>query len=163
MAEGERARLERLPGVLASLMRIGRFGLVGIAASAAYAVFALLLIEGAGLRSWAASALAYVLAIPVSFFGQKHFTFRSRGPIASEIPAFLLLQAANVGLAAGVMALVADVAALPHALGVLAVLVVIPTVTYFALARGVFLHRNDQIEGSSETSARGGATRPEPP
>lgn len=154
---------ERWPGVLAALMRVGRFGLVGIAASAAYAIIALLLIEGAGLRSWAGSALAYILAIPVSFFGQKHFTFRSQGPIAGEMPAFLLLQAANIVLAAGVMAVATDVAGLPHWLGVLAVVAVIPAVTYVALARGVFLQSNDRIDGRSETSARDGATGPRSP
>jgi putative flippase GtrA len=163
MVERDPALQERWPGVLASLMRVGRFGLVGIAASATYAILALLLIEGAGLPSWAGSALAYVLAIPVSFFGQKHFTFRSHGHIASEMPAFLLLQAANIGLAAGVMAVATNVAGLPHWLGVLAVVAVIPAVTYVALTRSVFLHRNDRVDSRPETRAGDGATGPRSP
>jgi len=52
------------------------FVLVGASASACYIIFAALL-HWAGLTAAAASAVSYLLCIPLAYLGQRRITFRS--------------------------------------------------------------------------------------
>ena len=119
-------------------LRVVRFGLVGVIASGIYAVAGLVLIDGLGIASPIASGLAYVIAIPVSFLGQRHFTFGSRGAVRHELPRFVFVQIFNIALAIGIMALVTDVLGQSHQLGIIAVILCIPAVTFLLLATTVF-------------------------
>lgn len=119
-------------------MRIARFALVGIVASGVYAVAGLSLVDGLNVPPVIASGLAYMTAIPVSFLGQKHFTFGSCGAVRRELSRFILVQALNLVLAAGIMALITDLFGQSHRLGIIVVIVSIPAVTYVLLATSVF-------------------------
>lgn len=121
--------------------RFVRFGLVGGTATLAYAVIAFVLITYAGIDDVVASVLAYAAAIPVSFFGQKFFAFRSAGPMAEEALRFFVVQGANLILAAGIMALVTDVLGFGAIVGIVAVTVTIPVFTYICLSIIVFSGR----------------------
>jgi putative flippase GtrA len=117
-----------------------RFGAVGLAATGTYAA-ATLALSGSGLANVWASALGYLLAIPVSFAGQKYFTFQAAGWSRSELVRFLIVQAINLVLAAVIMTTVADVLGYGRVAGVLAVVVSVPLITYLLLRTAVFTAR----------------------
>ncbi|MEQ1863929.1 MAG: GtrA family protein [Micropepsaceae bacterium] len=120
------------------VLRLVRFGLVGGSSAAAYSLVLLALVTYAGAGSIVASALAYVIAIPVSFLGQKYFTFRSQGAVQRELPAFVALQAVNLVAAVFVTYVTVDVIGASHYAGILAVVCTIALISYGAMALAIF-------------------------
>ena len=62
-------------------LQVLRFGIVGIAATATHYVIALLLATGGGAPAQIAHVTGFLAALPVSFFGHYHWTFRSRARV----------------------------------------------------------------------------------
>jgi putative flippase GtrA len=120
------------------LLRLIRFGCIGALASAVYAVGVVALVDGLGLAATVSSALAYLIAVPVSFLGQKHVTFGSGGEVRRELPRFLAVQVVNLAAAALIMQLVTGALGMSHLIGMLAVIAVIPALTYVLLSILVF-------------------------
>jgi putative flippase GtrA len=118
--------------------RLLRFGLVGGSSAVVYAAVLLALVHFLGTGSMVSSALAYVAAIPVSFFGQKYFTFQSQGNVKRELPAYLLLQGVNLIASVFVTYTVVDLVGMSHYLGILAVVSVITLISYAAMALAIF-------------------------
>ena len=127
--------------MLAELLRIARFGLVGGLASATYALIVLVLVDAMAMNTSLASVLAYLLAIPVSFFGQKHFTFGSSAAARGEFARFLIVQGVSLLLSLVVMRAVTDWLGWSHRIGILAVIIVIAVVNYGIMRNLVFLGR----------------------
>lgn len=125
-------------GLAVRIQRLVRFAIVGGVASLSYAMIAYLLVARMGVGQVAASAIAYIAALPISFLGQKFFTFRSRGAARVEAPRFLVLQGANLALASGVTAFFAHVLNAPAIYGIIAVCVAIPLSAYLAMSIAVF-------------------------
>ena len=123
---------------LAEVFRVARFGLVGGAAALIYAACLLALVHFFDVRSVVASALAYLVAIPFSFLGQKYFTFRSTGKVQQEFAGFVILQGLNLLVAMAVTYLVVDVMELGHYAGILAVIAIIALISYGAMALAIF-------------------------
>jgi putative flippase GtrA len=123
---------------IATLWQLIRYGVIGGAASATYAVVAFVLIGHGGWRPAFASAGAYVVAIPVSYLGQKYFTFRSRQRSWHELGRFLVVQLFNLLLAAVIMHVACETFKLDRLWGIVAVVAVIPIATYAMLALAVF-------------------------
>ncbi|MEC9347460.1 MAG: GtrA family protein [Pseudomonadota bacterium] len=73
-------------------LRFLRFGLIGGTTGILYAAVAYLLISAAGVVPWLASALAYGAVLPVNYFGQRLFAFRSSGRHRIEAPRFVLVH-----------------------------------------------------------------------
>jgi len=128
---------------LRNFLRIVRFAITGGIASGVYAIIAIVAVDMMGMSGLGASALAYLVAIPVSFIGQKFWTFRASGTLRRELPGFLAVQAVNLVAAAVIMALLVDVLKLDRIVGVGAVVIAIPAMTYLLLSRKVFKERND--------------------
>lgn len=99
----------------------------------AFLVFARFLHMGSVLSS----AFAYLAAIPVSFLGQKYFTFASRVPVGRELPTFLLVQGASLCVSVLVTYVAVDVLGMTEVVGVLAV-VVIAGLSYVVMRSAVF-------------------------
>lgn len=130
---------ERGAGKLSDeVLRLGRFGLVGGSSAAAYALVLLVLVTFFGAGSIVSSALAYVISIPVSFLGQKYFTFRSQGAVRRELPAFIALQIVNLVAAVFVTYLTVDIFGASHLVGILAVVCTIALISYGAMAFAIF-------------------------
>lgn len=125
------------------MLRILRFAITGGIASAVYAIVAILAVDLFALSGLFASIIGYTIAIPVSFFGQKFWTFRATGSMARELPRFLLVQLLNMAAAAAIMAVLVDLLGLDRLIGVAAVVLAIPAMTYLLLARKVFVQRTD--------------------
>ncbi len=119
-------------------VRLVRFGLVGGSSAVVYATVLLSLVHFLGTGSVVSSALAFVAAIPVSFFGQKYFTFQSQGTVKRELPAYLLLQGVNLIASVFVTYTVVDLFGMSHFFGILAVVIVITMVSYAAMALAIF-------------------------
>jgi putative flippase GtrA len=81
--------------------------------------------------------LAYLIAVPVSFLGQKHFTFKSKESARRELPAYLLLQGLNLCAAMLITYVVVDVLSMGYVMGIFAV-VVIAGLSYLAMGLAVF-------------------------
>ena len=58
--------------------RLLRFGIVGVAATATHYAIALSMVAAAGLPAQIAHVTGFLGAVPVSFLGHYHWTFRSR-------------------------------------------------------------------------------------
>lgn len=127
--------------IISRILRFIRFVLVGGLASFSYAIFALVFITWLGADQVVASVVAYISAIPVSFFGQKFFTFKSGGAAGIEFLRFLPVQGANLLLAASITAIFAHVLSADPIYGIAAVMVIIPLFTYAAMSIVVFRAR----------------------
>ncbi len=119
-------------------LRIARFALVGGSAALVYAASLLAIVHFLATSSMVSSALAYVIAIPFSFLGQKYFTFRSRGAMWGELPSFLLLQGVNLIAAVAVTHVVVDVLGFGHYAGIAAVIIAIAVISYASMALAIF-------------------------
>lgn len=124
--------------IASELWRIVRFGIVGGAASGTYAVVVIGLVDGLRFDPTAASVIGYLCGIPVSFFGQKYFTFGSKARAREEIGRFIIVQLINLVLSLVVMRFVTVWLGLSHWLGIVAVIGVIALMTYGALRTHVF-------------------------
>lgn len=115
------------------MLRLVRFGIVGGLASLIYAVVTYALITNAMSPVWA-SVVAYAIAIPVSFLGQKYFTFDARGRVPVELSLFVITQAIGLLAAAAIMMLFAA----KPIMGILAVVIAIPLMNFVAMTYFIF-------------------------
>ena len=120
------------------IYRLFRYGVVGVIASGTYAVATFSIISLSDIGDVIASVIGYLLAMPVSYVGQRYFTFRSQGAIKSEIPRFILVQGANLVLAATVMAVSVHWFDLGSIIGIICVIILIPLMTFIAMSIAVF-------------------------
>jgi putative flippase GtrA len=126
--------------LLLGRLRIARFGLIGVLSSLIYAAIVIIAVKGFGIEEVIASVIGYGMAIPVNFIGQKYYTFRSDRPARQELLQYVLVQAFNLAMAAAVTYAV-DRAGMNVYLGIVAVVVVIPVMTYLLLKLAVFVPR----------------------
>jgi putative flippase GtrA len=124
--------------VTTEFFRVARFGLVGGSSALVYAVSVLAIVHFLGVGSMLTSALAYMIAIPFSFLGQKYFTFQSKGAMWKELPAFLLLQGVNLFAAMFITYAVVDVFGLSHLAGICAVIAAVAVISYSSMALAIF-------------------------
>jgi putative flippase GtrA len=68
----------------------------GLLAGAAYAVVFILLARNLGLPVFVASIVAFAVAIPVSYLGNRWVTYRSRNLPGPELVRFLTVQGVNI-------------------------------------------------------------------
>jgi len=145
MSDSDRGAGQKQPRTLrgfhvdrATVWRLARFIVTGGIASGVYAIAALVAVDSFAMSGIAASTVAYMIAIPISFIGQKFWTFRAKGAIARELPRFLGVQLLSLIAASLVMGGVVDVLGWDRLIGIAAVISVIPVGTYLLLSRGVF-------------------------
>ena len=119
-------------------LRLVRFGIIGGSSALVYAANLLALVHFFGTGSMMSSAVAYLIAIPVSFLGQKYFTFQSQGAVRRELSAYLVLQGINLVAAMLVTYVVVDVFGMSHIIGILAVIVVVALLSYVFMALAIF-------------------------
>lgn len=123
------------------ILKLFRFGIVGIAAAITYAVLAYIFIWNFELGEILASSLAYLIAIPVSFFGQKYLTFMSRGAVKTEAIKFIVLQLFCLIVATLIPIVTSDVFELHPNYSILAVCILIPPISFGIMSIMVFTER----------------------
>ncbi len=72
-----------------------RFGLVGVMATIVHMSCVIILVEQVSMPPLIANIFAYLLALNVSFWGHRHFTFNHRAPIRNTLGRFLLVSGAG--------------------------------------------------------------------
>ena len=117
------------------LREVFRFGVVGVAASAAHIAVALLLIEHAGLPVLWANALAFSVALSISYLGNHRWTFRRTGAHERHFPRFLATALLGLGLNQLIILLTVELAGWPYLAGILLVVLLVPALS-FALSKG---------------------------
>jgi putative flippase GtrA len=114
-----------------------RFGSVGVVATATYAVLALLLETFTALSPVVAHAVAYGMAIPVSFYGQRTWTFRHKGRVSAAFWRFLLTNAVALALTSTVVAQV-DRLGWPSGIGTGFTVLAVPAISFAMMKIWVF-------------------------
>ena len=122
----------------ATFYKLVRFGLVGGGATLIYGALAVALQELFAPPVLLGHAVAYMLAIPASYLGQRSFTFRYRGPERPAIARFLI--AASVAFAISAAAVYAGEAwfGWPYLAGIAITMIVVPLVSFATMLLWVF-------------------------
>ncbi len=120
------------------LFRLARFGLVGGIAALVYALVFLAMVKFLATGSIVSSTVAYGIAIPVSFVGQKYFTFKSQGAARREFAGYLLLQAANLVVSVALTYAVIDVLGLGYYVSISGVVFFVALSSYISMRFAIF-------------------------
>jgi putative flippase GtrA len=96
------------------LVQAGRFLVTGGLATLCHWLLLLVLVEALLLEAVVATSLAYAAAAALNYWLRRCFVFRSQAPHHHVLPRYLMVLAAGFGLNAGIMALGADLLALPY-------------------------------------------------
>lgn len=115
-----------------------RFGLVGATCAAIYAVATIVQVSFLGVEERLASAVGYLLAVPVNFLANRSFSFRSNGAFFSDLARFVGLHAANMALAALLMGLAVDWLGFGYTTGIAVTVLLIPPTNFLLMNFWVF-------------------------
>jgi putative flippase GtrA len=128
------------------LAKLLRFAVTGAVNGLTSGAVILTLILGYGLSAIVATVIGYLAAVPLSFIGHRHLTFRSTGRWTPEFRRFCLTFA--TGLLASVLIMQASTvwAGFPPVYGVALCIVIVPLITFVIL--NVWVFRNQAGQGS---------------
>lgn len=112
--------------------QIMRFGLVGITATTTHLATVLVLVEWSGWSPLWANLLAFSLAVLVSFSGHYHWTFKATTPYSAALPRFFTIALLGLGLNQTIMFSVVSLLGLDYRLGLGAVIMVVPAISFMA-------------------------------
>ena len=124
--------------------RILTFGLTGLLATATHFCVLALLAEGAGLVPWLANGAAFLVALGVTWTGQRHVVFRTDGHLGR----FLLVAIGGLAANTALMALFTTVAGLHWIAGFIACLAIVPAATFVISSLWVFGSGNLKVDPS---------------
>lgn len=128
------------------LWHLFRYGVVGLTTNLlGYLVY--LAVTGAGVPPKTTVSLLYPVGVAIGFFGNRHFTFKHRGPMASAVLRYLLAHGAGYLLDIGLLYVFVDLMGYPHA--------VIQAVAIFVVAGFLFIaFRFFVFPAAAETDAQ---------
>jgi putative flippase GtrA len=115
-----------------------RFAVVGLLASAAHVGAALLLIERGGLAVLVANALAFSLAVLVSYGGNHAWAFRRQGGHERHFPRFLAIAVLGLALNQAIVFAAVTVAGLAYLYAIGIVVLAVPGLTFLASRQWAF-------------------------
>ena len=115
-----------------------RFAIVGLLASAVHVGAALWLIERGGLVVLVANALAFLLAVLVSYGGNHAWTFRRRGGHERHFPRFLAIAVLGLALNQAIVFTAVTVAGLAYLYAIGIVVLAVPGLTFLAIRHWAF-------------------------
>lgn len=115
-----------------------RFGLVGALSSAIFSIVTAACVRLWGIDPKLASIAGYLASMPVNFVCNRRFSFRSEGTLTRDLSRFIGLHAGNIVLTSLSMGAIVDILGLHYLFGVVAAVVLVPLVNFFALNWWVF-------------------------
>jgi len=118
--------------------RIIRFLVTGGAATATHVVVFVGLVEIFRLSPVFASIPAFVVALCVSYVGNRNWTFRSTGSLLVEFPKYALVAVSGLAANVAITYSVVDLAGLSYLLALIPVITVVPVATFLISHRWVF-------------------------
>lgn len=119
-------------------VKLVRFVGVGVLNGAIYAASTSLLTSGFGIEGKLASVFGYATSIPFAFYAHRSYTFGSKGKVKSEFRRFLISQGTGLIVSVFLMAAAIDYLGLHYAFGIVAAIVVVPSVNFLVLDQWVF-------------------------
>ena len=90
-----------------------------------------------------ANLFAFSLALLISFTGNYHWTFKASTPYTSAFPRFFTIALLGLGLNQTIMFSVVSLLALDYRLGLAAVIMVVPSISFMANKLWAFQAIND--------------------
>lgn len=121
-----------------TLEQMFRFGVIGITATGVHVGMVVFLVEALAVTPLMANALAFLTALPVSYFGNFHWTFGAEGQHQRRIPRFAFTQISGLAGSQGIMFLVVDVLERHYGIALAAALLIVPLSTYMMSRIWVF-------------------------
>lgn len=119
--------------------RLLRFGIVGVGATATHYAIALSIVAVAGLPAQIAHVMGFLGAMPVSFLGHFHWTFRSRARYWRAAQRFVAVAVAAFVLSAVLLETLTRLTAWHAAASILFSVLLIPIASY--ILNRVFVFR----------------------
>jgi len=132
------ARFPAAPTLMHEFWRLVRFGFVGIVSTAAYAGLSWFLVWSGATTIMVATIIAYAVAATISYLGSVYITFAVEPDHATLASRFLVVLVVNFLLALAITWLITHVFLAPHYVAIVAVVVVIPVVSYLSQRLWVF-------------------------
>ena len=108
------------------------FGSVGVAATLTHFAVGLSIVSVGLATPFYANIVAFLTAFLVSYFGHKHYTFKSDAAHRRALPRFFLLAALGLALNQLIVYLCVDLAGWSYFVALIIVTAVVPAMTYFA-------------------------------
>ena len=126
----------------ADIGEITRFGAVGVAASVLHIGVALTLIRIGALGVYGANAVAFLVALVVSYFGHHRWTFDREGRHAEHFPRFVATAILGFILNQCIILLSIEVFGLAYWAGILIVVATVPGIVYLLCKLWAFAVRS---------------------
>ncbi|AOD15868.1 GtrA family protein [Xanthomonas fragariae] len=118
--------------------RFLRFCIVGGTSTLAFSALTWLAVSKLGMKPTIATALCYVVLVPINFVAHRSFTFVSSGHLSSEGLRFILLHSFNLALSIIGMNVAVNSLHLHYAWGIAFSAVVVPVVVFLVMNFWVF-------------------------
>ena len=103
-----------------------------------FSVAIAVLVTGFAWEEKVASAVAYLISMPVSFIGNRRFSFRSNGHLSVEIFRFLIVHGLNILVTVCSLGVATDIFGIHYVFGVLIAILLVPPATFLAMNFWVF-------------------------
>lgn len=137
-----------------ALAKFFRFIAAGGVSTLFYGFAAMFLVSKLRFGPVAGSAVAYLLAVPVSFFLQRAFAFDSKNEVAGDAVRYLVVHASNLAASTVIMYVVDSIFSLDYRIGVALTMTLVPVIIFFVLDRWVFVARKNDSTARASRSTR---------
>jgi putative flippase GtrA len=124
------------------LGQLGRFIVVGAAATATHVGVAMGLVEGDVADIGLANAVAFTIALAVSYAGNYGWTFAAGGAHARRLPRFAAVAVLGLALNQLIIFVLAGIAAWDYRIALAVVVLVVPGLSFVVNRRWVFGERS---------------------
>lgn len=128
-----------------------RFGIVGATSGFVFACTTFLLISEGRVDERLSSIIGYIVSMPVNFFANRSFSFRSKGNLRSDAIRYTVLQVVNMAVSAGAMQAATNTLGLHYLFGIVGAIVLVPLTNFLLMEIWVFGRSVRQKAGSSPT------------
>lgn len=122
--------------------KVASFVVFGLLAGGVYAVLLILLTDKLKLPVFVASIVAFAIAIPVSYLGNRWVTYRSRNMPGPELVRFLTVQGANVFITSAIVQAATAYFNASTRVGILVAFIAAPIVSFILFEIWVYRQRN---------------------
>ena len=115
-----------------------RFGVIGVVATAVHVGMVVFLVEVPRLTPVWANVFAFLTALPVSYFGNFHWTFAAEGQHGRRVPRFVFTQTLGFASSQTIMFVVVEVMRLYYGIALAAVVMTVPLMSFLLSRMWVF-------------------------
>jgi putative flippase GtrA len=127
-------------GLSHEFWRLARFSVVGAVATAVHIGVAMLAVAAAGANPTAGSAIGFVAAFTVSYFGHFRFSFRVTGRYRDYLLKFAVSSLASFLLSTASVWLATAIIGVDYKPALVALAIIVPVGNYLVNRFWVFLH-----------------------